>query len=162
MSEIIRLLFVDDEREFLDVLAERLEARGFDVRRVSDGKEALAVAETEQFDLALVDLQMPGVSGQQVLEVLRLRHEFIEIIILTGHATIDSAVACTKLGAFDYLTKPFDFENLLAVLKGAFEQRLRRKFAHDQRRQEELTRLATGGSPLDILHRMREMDTEDK
>jgi len=161
MADDIRLLFVDDEEEFLHTMKGRLEMRGFEVTTVSDGEEALVLANAKPFDVALVDLRMPGLSGRAVLDELKRQHKLLEVIILTGHATIDSAVECAKLGAHSYLTKPYDFVELLSVLRGAYEQRLRRKFQHDQKRQEELTRLALGGSSLNILQRMRELDAEE-
>ena len=106
----IKLLLVDDEINFLQPIAERLMSKGFDVIATSNGKEAIASAEKDLFDVALVDFQMPGMDGTQVLKVLKERHKYLEIIMLTGYATIDSAVECTKLGAFKYLEKPYDSE----------------------------------------------------
>jgi DNA-binding NtrC family response regulator len=78
--------------------------------------------------VAVVDLQMPGTDGAQVLKILKKKHKFIEIIMLTGHATVDSAVECTKLGAFKYLEKPYDFDKLVETLKEAYQARLQKKF----------------------------------
>lgn len=162
MADDIRLLFVDDEEEFLRTMKERLEMRGFEVTTVPGGEEALALAARQEFDIAIVDLRMPGLSGKTVLDELKRRHKLLEVIILTGHGTIDSALECAKLGAHDYLTKPYDFDDLVSILRDAYEQRLRRKYEHDQWRQEELTRLAMSGSALEILQRMREMDGKNQ
>ena len=162
MADDIRLLFVDDEEEFLRTMKERLELREFEVTTVPNGEEALAVAETKEFDVAIVDLRMPGLSGKTVLDELKRRHKLLEVIILTGHGTIDSALECAKLGAHNYLTKPYDFDDLVSILRDAYEQRLRRKYEHDQWRQEQLTRLAMSGSSLEILQRLRELDAEDQ
>ena len=158
MTDRIKLLIVDDEVKFLQAIARRLEMRDFDVTAASSGPEALAVAEDERFDLALLDLKMPGMDGQQVLEELKRRHRFLEVVILTGHGSLDSAVECTKLGAFGYLPKPYELDRLIEVLRDAYEHRLRRKLAAEQHRVEELMQSAIGESPLAILRRLRELD----
>ena len=99
----IKLLLVDDEVKFLESISKRLELKNFDVTSATTGKEAIASAEKGLFDVAVVDFQMPGMDGAQVLKTLKQKHKYIEIIMLTGHATIDSAVECTRLGAFKYL-----------------------------------------------------------
>jgi DNA-binding NtrC family response regulator len=162
MNEGIKLLIVDDEVDFLDTIAERLESRGFLVTKAVDGEEALAAARGEKFDLALVDLRMPGIDGSQLLGILKSEHRFLEVIILTGHSSVEAAVECTKLGAFDFLVKPYDLEKLLEVLQRAYEARLRRKFEHDQQRLQKLTEIATGASALSILEALREMDDGER
>ncbi|MBW2427746.1 MAG: response regulator [Deltaproteobacteria bacterium] len=114
----IKLLLVDDEFDFLQAIAERLTLKNFDVIAASNGSEAIAAAEKNLFDVAVVDFKMPGMDGTQVLKILKERHKYLEIIILTGHATIDSAVECTKLGAFKYLEKPYNFEQLVGGHQG--------------------------------------------
>jgi len=158
MTDRIKLLIVDDEEKFLHAIARRLEMRDFDVTAVTSGPDALAAAETQRFDLALLDLKMPGMDGQQVLEELKARHRFLEVIILTGHGSLDSAVECTKLGAFGYLPKPYELDKLIEVLKDAYEHRLRTKLEDEQHRIEELMQAAVGESPLAILRRLRELD----
>jgi len=157
----LKLLIVDDEVDFLHSVGKRLELRNFDVTPVTNGEDALEVAKTAQFDLALLDLKMPGMDGTEVLGLLKKKHRFLEVVILTGHGSIDSAVECTKLGAFDYLTKPYELESLLDVLKRAYEARLRKKFEHDRRRMEELEMLA-GGSPLAVLRALVRLDDDEK
>jgi two-component system NtrC family response regulator len=158
----IRLLIVDDEVRFLAAIARRLSLRDFDVTTASSGAEALGIAERERFDLALLDLKMPGMDGREVLEVLRREHRFLEVIILTGHGSLDSAVECTKLGAFSYLPKPYELDLLIEKLREAYQHRLERKFAHDQERLERLMEIAVGDSPLGIMRRLREVDDETK
>ena len=106
-EEKIKLLICDDEIKFLESIAQRLELRGFDVTKASGGQAAVDAAEQGGFDLALLDLKMPGMNGIEVLEILKKKHKYLEVIILTGHGSIDSAVESTKLGAFSYLSKPF-------------------------------------------------------
>jgi DNA-binding NtrC family response regulator len=154
----IKLLIVDDEVKFLEAIARRLRMRGLDVTTASTGREALDIARCERFDLALLDLKMPGMDGSELLQALRREHRFLEVIILTGHGSLDSAVECTKLGAFGYLPKPYELDRLLEVLKDAYESRLRRKLEHDQDRLDELMAAAVGESPLGILRRLRQLD----
>ena len=162
MSDQIKLLIVDDEVKFLDSISRRLGMRDFDVTKATNGEEALAAARQATFDLALLDLKMPGINGQQVLEILKQEHKYLEVIILTGHGSVDSAVECTKLGAFSYLPKPYKLEELLDVLQQAYEARLKKKFELDEARIEKIMRLATGSSPLGILREMRKLDDEEK
>ncbi|MEA3297031.1 MAG: response regulator [candidate division Zixibacteria bacterium] len=162
MPNKIKLLIVDDEVKFLDSIAKRLEMRDFDVTKASSGPEALEVTQQNKFDLALLDLKMPGMSGKEVLETLKKEHKYLEVIILTGHGSMDSAVECTKLGAFSYLPKPYELEKLLDALKLAYEARMTKKFEHDMERMEKITKLATGSSALGILRAMRELDDEEK
>ena len=162
MDSKIKLLIVDDEVAFLNSIARRLEMRDFDVTKATNGKEALEAARNERFDLALVDLKMPGMSGQILLELLKQEHKFLEVIILTGHGSLDSAVHCTKLGAYSYLPKPYELDQLIELLKEAYQSRLQKKFENDQNRLEMITKIATGDSALGIMRRLRELDNEEK
>jgi DNA-binding NtrC family response regulator len=158
----IKLLLVDDEVKFLESIAKRLELKNFDVTTASNGKEAITSAEKGLFDVAVVDFQMPGMDGTQVLKTLKENHKYLEIIMLTGHATIDSAVECTKMGAFKYLEKPYEFEKLVEVIKEAYEARLKRKFEHNQKRIDEIQKLSMGVSPLGLLRALARLDDEEK
>ncbi len=158
----IKLLLVDDEVKFLQSISKRLALKNFDVIAASNGNEAIASAEKDLFDVAVVDFQMPGIDGAQVLKVLKERHKHLEIIMLTGHATVDSAVECTKLGAFKYLEKPYDFEKLVEVIKEAYEARLKKKFEHNQKRIQEIQKLSFYESPLGLLKALSRLDNEEK
>jgi len=162
MSKKIKLLIVDDEVKFLDSIAKRLELRDFDVTKATNGQEAIKATHDDKFDLALLDLKMPGMNGKEVLEIIKKEHKYLEVIILTGHGSMDSAVECTKLGAFSYLPKPYELEKLIEILQQAFEARLKKKFNSDQVRMEKLAKLAAGSSALGILRAMREMDDDEK
>lgn len=162
MSKKIKLLIVDDEEQFLNSIAERLELRDFQVTKALNGEQALKAAKGEKYDLALLDLKMPGMDGKQVLEILKQEHKFLEVIMLTGHGSLESAVECTKLGAFGYLPKPYEFDKLIDVLKDAYQERLRKKFEADEDRISKIMSIATGSSPLAILREMREIDDEEK
>ena len=158
MSDNIRLLIVDDEVRFLQTLKERLQMRGFDVTAVTSGTQAVEVARSKSFDVALLDLKMPGMDGEEVLRILKEEHHLMEVIILTGHGSIESAVDCTKAGSHSYLQKPCETDELLEVLKDAYHKRVQRKLALDKEKVDELLRIATGESPLGILRRLRELE----
>ena len=161
-SKKIKLLIVDDEEDFLNTIAERLGMRDFDIATASEGNLAVKVAKKEKFDVAILDMKMPGMDGLELLQILKKKHKFLEVIILTGHGAIDSAVEATKLGAYSYLEKPCDFEKLLEVLKEAYEARLRKKFEHDKKRMEEIEMLRMGSSPMGILRSLMHMDDDEK
>ncbi len=158
----IKILLVDDEVNFLKAVSDRLSIKGFDVTTASNGDEAIAAANRGGFDVAVVDLQMPGTDGAKVLEILKQNHKFIEIIMLTGHATVDSAVECTKLGAFKYLEKPYDFDKLVDALKEAYQARMHKKFESNQKRMDAIQKLAMHQSPLGLLKAMARLDDGEK
>ena len=158
----IKLLIVDDDEKFLKTIAERLGLKDFDVTTASEGNQALQSAKKGKFDVAILDLKMPGMDGMEVLQSLKKKHKFLEVIMLTGFASIDSAVEATKLGAFGYLEKPYNFEKLLEVLKKAYETRLRKKFEHDKKRMDEIEFLAMGSSPMGILRSLMRIDDDEK
>jgi DNA-binding NtrC family response regulator len=158
----IKLLMVDDEVKFLESISKRLVLKNIDVTTASNGKEAIASAEKGLFDVAVVDFQMPGMDGAQVLKALKDKHKYLEIIMLTGHATVDSAVECTKLGAFKYLEKPYAFEKLVDSITEAYEARLKKKFEHNQKRIEEIQKLSISSSPLGLLRALARLDDKEK
>jgi DNA-binding NtrC family response regulator len=112
--------------------------------------------------VAVVDFRMPGMDGTQVLKALKENHKYLEIIMLTGHATIESAVECTRLGAFKYLEKPYDFDKLVETIQEAYEARLKKKFEHNQKRIEEIQKLSIRTSPLGLLRALSKLDDEKK
>jgi DNA-binding response OmpR family regulator len=127
MTEKIRLLLVDDELKFLNALCQRLELRGFDVTRAASGEEALRIARSAEFALVLLDLKMPGIDGREVLQILKQENKQLEVIVLTGHGSLDAEAECRALGAFGYMSKPYDFEELLKIIKDAYMVRLQPK-----------------------------------
>jgi len=162
MEHVIKLLIVDDESRFLEAIATRLRKRGFDVRTAGNGPDALALAREDKFDLALLDLKMPGMDGGALLQRLKAEHRFLEAVILTGHGSLESAVELTKLGAFSYLPKPYELDKLMETLKDAYEARLRKKFAADDVRMERILAAAHAESPLTILRTLRELDDGER
>lgn len=162
MDTVIKLLIVDDETRFLEAIATRLRKRGFDVRTAGNGADAVALARREKFDIALLDLKMPGMDGGQVLQSLKREHRFLEAIILTGHGSLESAVELTKLGAFSYLPKPYELDRLIETLQQAYEARLRKKFAADEERMQRILAAGHAESPLAILRTLRELDDDER
>ena len=158
----IKILLVDDEVKFLQAVSERLSIKGFDVTTASNGEDAINAANKGGFDVAVLDLQMPGTDGAQVLKILKQTHKFIEIIMLTGHATVDSAVECTKLGAFKYLEKPYAFDKLVDALKEAYQARMQKKFENNQKRMDAIQKLAMNQSPYGLLKALARLDDDRK
>lgn len=113
------VLLVDDEEELVQALAERLELRGFTVRYVLSGEEALKVLAAAPPDLMVVDLRMPGMDGMEVLRTVRREHPGIHVIMLTGHGSEKDIETAHRLGVFEYLQKPVDITVLVAALKRA-------------------------------------------
>ncbi len=161
-NNTINLLIVDDDREFLATIAERLGMREFNVTTATEGSLAIEAAKNGNFDVAVVDMKMPGMDGMELLQILKKKHKFLEVIILTGYVSIDSAVEATKMGAYSYMEKPYDFEKLLTRLKEAYEARLKKKFEHDQKRMKEIETLALGSSPMGILKSLMRLDDDVK
>jgi len=160
-KEKINLLIVDDEEQFLRSMTKRLEVRAFNVIAVDRGEKAIEAARKHPIDIALVDLKMPGMNGEQTLEALKKQHQWMEVVILTGHGSVDSAVECTKSGAYSYLQKPCEWERLLCVLAEAYKKRVMNKLNLKDKKMNELLEMSTYSSPRTILEKIRELDQED-
>jgi DNA-binding NtrC family response regulator len=154
----INILIVDDEEQFLDSISRSLELRDFSVVTVNRGDKALEAARKQSFDIALVDLKMPGMDGQATLEALKKEQPWMEIVILTGHGTIESASACTRSGAYSYLQKPCEFDRLLETLVQAYKQKVMNKHKINEAKMSELLKISQNLSPREILRHLREMD----
>ena len=128
-----RVLLVDDEELFLTALAQRMAKRGYHVATAENGNVALEMAAARGFDVIVLDLAMPGMDGIETLKKLRIADPDIQIILLTGHATVSAGVEAMKLGAMDFLEKPADFKDLLARIEeaGARRASLARQRAED-------------------------------
>jgi DNA-binding NtrC family response regulator len=156
----INLLIVDDEEQFLSSISKSLELRDFDVIAVNRGEKAIEAARKNPIDIALVDLKMPGINGEETLKALKAEHPWMEVIILTGHGTIDSAAECIRSGAYSYLQKPCDLDQILEGLKNAYKKKVMNKKKIEEKKMDELLKLSISSSPLGILRKLREMDTE--
>ena len=123
----IDLLVVDDDQEFRETLTCRFSREACDVRAAANGEEALSLAELRSFDVAVFDMLMPGMNGLELLKTFKTIHPECEVILLTGQGTIETAVEAMKLGAYDYLQKPFPLKNLETIIAKAAERRNLRK-----------------------------------
>jgi DNA-binding NtrC family response regulator len=120
---IPHLLFVDDESALRGLMAERLSERGFDVVESDTGEKAIEYLDQFAFDVLITDLRLPGIDGTRVIEAAKQRYPGIVAIVITGYGTVRDAVEAMKRGASDYVTKPFQFDELVHVLDKALEQR---------------------------------------
>ena len=115
----IRVLLVDDERAFLDVLTKRLKRRMLEVTTATSGLEALEVLAAGKTDVVLLDVKMPGMDGIESIKAIKKAHPLVEVILLTGHADLDDSVHGMELGAFDYLLKPADTDEVVNKIEDA-------------------------------------------
>lgn len=113
------ILLVDDEEDFVEMLSMRLEEAGEKVTPAYDGDMCLDMLEKKLIDVVILDIKMPGMDGIQTLRKIKMMHPLVEVILLTGHGTTETAIEGMKLGAFDYLLKPADFDDLKTILAGA-------------------------------------------
>jgi len=119
-----RVLIVDDEEEFLEVFSERMRARGFEVTTSSSASEALKLTEELNFDAIILDLMMPGMDGIETLQRIRDIRPESQVILLTGHASLDKGIEAMKDGAFDFIEKPADINKLTEKIKKAKAKRM--------------------------------------
>jgi DNA-binding NtrC family response regulator len=127
MTTTPRVLVVDDEERFRLTLAKLLTVRGLEVTTLGSGQEALEALRQAPFDVIVLDVRMPGMNGIETLAEIKKINPLIEVIILTGHASVDAAVDIMKLGGYDYLLKPCSLEELTDKIDAAFERKLTRE-----------------------------------
>ncbi len=123
----VDLLLVDDDCDFREVAARHFSRSGYQVKQAADGEQALGLVERRQFNVAVLDMRMPGMSGIELMEKLRASNPEGEIIMLTGEGTIETAVMAMRVGAFDYLTKPFPLAKLEGLVQKAYERHMLNK-----------------------------------
>ncbi len=123
----MRVLVVDNEVEFASTLAERLRLRKIDTESVFCGEDALLAVDRFQPDVIILDLDMPDMSGLEVLSQVKATDPSIEVILLTGHGSFDAGLTGMELGAFDYIIKPVDLAQLMEKITEAYEKRKRSK-----------------------------------
>ncbi len=114
-----RVLLVDDEKDFVEMLSLRLNEVGEKVTAAYSGKECLETLENKEIDVVILDIKMPGMDGMETLREIKKRFPLVEVIMLTGHGSTETAVEGMKMGAFDYLMKPADFDDLTIKLEAA-------------------------------------------
>ncbi len=123
--EEMKMMLVDDEERFLSTTKKLLSKKGYDVFTAVSGAEALEKMRTQNIHVVILDVKMPGMDGIETLKAIKRKFPMIEVIMLTGHGTVESAVEGLKSGATDYLTKPTDVNDLIAKAEEAFEKRQR-------------------------------------
>ncbi|MBW2128507.1 MAG: response regulator [Deltaproteobacteria bacterium] len=121
----IRLLLVDDEKGYTNVLSNRLGKRGIDVKKAFSGSEGIQILRSEDFDVAVLDLKMEDMDGIDVLKIFKKIDPRMKVIMLTGHGSEKASREGIALGAYDYLTKPCELDDLLAKIREAYQERKR-------------------------------------
>ena len=119
-----KVLLVDDEKDYLEIMKERMEARDIAVSTASSAAEALERIKTDTFDAVILDLRMPGMDGLAALRQMKEKQPELQVILLTGHATVEKGVEAIKLGAMDFVEKPADLETLRDRIKKARKQKM--------------------------------------
>lgn len=120
--ERLRVLFVDDEDELVSAVLERLEIRNITARGATEGVEALRMLDKQEFDVVVLDVRMPGMGGLDTLRRIRHEHPKLEVILLSGHGSNDDVEEGRRLGAFAYLQKPVDIEDLVDLIRNATQE----------------------------------------
>ncbi len=121
--DTLNVLLVDDEVEFRETLEKRLRKRNLNVKGVGSGEEALIQLVEEPMDVVVLDVRMSGMDGIETLRAMKKAHPLIEVIMLTGHASVEVAVQGMEFGAFDYLMKPMEIDDLLYKIQDACKKK---------------------------------------
>ena len=128
--DTFRILVVDDEVDFLETIVKRLQKRKLNASGVTSGEEAIALLKEQLFDVIILDIKMPGgMNGIEALREIKKIQPLAEVLLLTGHASVETSIEGMKLGAFDYCLKPIKFEELLQKMGAAFDK----KSTHDKK-----------------------------
>jgi two-component system, OmpR family, response regulator len=123
MAENFNILIVDDEEDFRVTLVKRLQKRNQQVFGAESGQKALTLMEAMVFDVVVLDVKMPGMDGIETIREMKKKNPLTEVILLTGHASMESGIEGMKLGAFDYLMKPVNIDELLEKIRQAYERK---------------------------------------
>ncbi|MHB8069639.1 MAG: response regulator [Desulfobaccales bacterium] len=119
-----KVMVVDDELDFLETIIKRLKARKIEVTGAENGQKALELLGSQDFDVMILDVKMPGMDGIETLREVKKRKPLTEVIMLTGHASVESGIQGMQLGAFDYVMKPVALDELLEKMRQAYERKL--------------------------------------
>ncbi len=122
--EKFRVLIVDDEVDFVETIVKRLIDRGLDVDGVHSGQEALDLMDKKDFDVVILDVKMPGMDGIETLRAMKKKSPLTEVIMLTGHGSVESGIQGLQLGAYNYVMKPVPLNDLLKQMAQAYERKL--------------------------------------
>ena len=149
--ENLKMMLVDDEERFLATTQKLLQKKGYDVLIASSGAEALELLRIHPIQVVILDVKMPGMDGNEVLKEIKRLFPMIEVIMLTGHATVESAIDGLKSGASDYLMKPADIGD---VIQKAEEAYTRRQHLESKIRVAQMRKMM--GSPREIIRDLEE------
>lgn len=122
--EKFRVLIVDDEVDFVETIVKRLKDRGLDAIGATSGREALDMMDGNEFDVAVLDVKMPGMDGIETLREMKKKNPMMEVIMLTGHGSVESGIQGLQLGAYNYVMKPVPLNDLLKQMTQAYERKL--------------------------------------
>jgi DNA-binding NtrC family response regulator len=147
-SPSIRVLLIDDEEILLEYMSKRLLKKGFTVKCAFSGEEAVEAAQKEHFDVAVVDLKMPGMDGVETQKRLHKIQPFLQCIVLTGHGSIDSALESGQQDAFRYLLKPLAYDTLVASINEAYEKKVQLVNEKFQQEVEDIHRSGLGAKGI--------------
>ena len=156
----INILLVDDEEALLDSIRRRLQIREFNVIAVNRGDKALEVARQYPIDVAILDLRMPGMSGEDVLVNLKRDYPWLEIVILTGHGSVNPEKDTVYGQAYSFLAKPCELETLLHVLVEAYKKTVMNKNKIAMKDMENILKSPTLRSAREVVRKLKELDTE--
>jgi DNA-binding NtrC family response regulator len=151
----IRLLIVDDEKDLVTYMSKRFAREGFKVSSFTRGVEAIEAARTQVFDMAVVDLKMPEMDGVEVQRKLKELQPFLQVVVLTGHGSFDTALESGRTQAFRYLHKPYEFSGLLEILHEAYD--VKRKAQREEFQRELKECVGDGASSPAILSRINDL-----
>lgn len=152
---LIRILLADDDAALRKVIAYKLKRKGFDVVAVENGLEALALLDTRSFDLLLSDMRMPRMNGLELLEAAKRKQPMLEVVLMTAFADVSQAVKAVKLGAFDYLTKPFEDDQLFMAIDKALK--FRRLEDENKKLREQLDGRHTGPTVIGVSKPIKQL-----
>ncbi|HDZ23454.1 MAG TPA: response regulator [Desulfobacteraceae bacterium] len=144
----MKVLLIDDEQTLLEYLSKRLLKEGFTVKATFSGEEAIEVAANDFFDVAVVDLKMPGMDGVETQRRLKEIQPLIQCIVLTGHGSIDTALESGQQDAYKYLLKPIDYENLVETIKEAYKKKEEVQASKFKEQVEEIYRSGMGAKGI--------------
>ena len=150
-------LIVDDEQDFVNYMTKRLKHHEFDVHAFTNPVEALEKTKACRYDVGILDLKMPEMGGEELLKKLKERNASMELIILTGHGSIESAFRSAQRGAYEYLLKPCDFDSLVSCINNAYAKRIKALNRKEAERVDKLMKQAGTMNPLDLLKRLKRL-----
>ncbi|MCD6079926.1 MAG: response regulator [Candidatus Omnitrophica bacterium] len=164
----LKILVVDDDPGLLETLTDALELEGYGVTTARAGEEALQILDEEEVDLVITDIKMPGLSGMELLKVIKEKNQSLPVIVMTGFASLETAIEAIKQGAYDYITKPFEIEKLLhTVSKAVTQKKLEEKNKQlledlgdlNKKLEEKIGQIFALGEVSNIVTRIQDLDT---